>query len=179
MGTEKWINWKTITGTIITVVVGAAATGSLNKVKAAYTDYQWVVASVHSHMSVEEQARAQRQETLLKQIASDIQELKKTSLTVIGLAKVGTDLNEPYIMVNASSKAAQYSKMERARITNLVSEEHQSLVLRIRGVFNSSDENYIILVSKRAADMLGMSPGVITKVRIEPTGKGFTKEKEE
>jgi hypothetical protein len=169
---RDWINWKTISTGIAMAIIGTLYSGVVGKTTGAYLEYRETVALVHSHMAPEEQERAKRNEAMLKQITKDIQDIKKASLTVAGYARVGTDARELYVMVNAISRAGQYTKAQRVRVTNLSSPDAQSVILKIRGTFSNNDESYLILVSRRAAEVLGISRDQQARIRIEPVVDG-------
>ena len=168
MPNKDWINRKTIATSIASLLIIGFGTASVNKVWAAWTEYRDVVAYVRMQMSPEAQARAIQDAQVLKQIAKDIKDIKLAALTVTGLARVQVaDTTDVLMQINTMGRADQYTKAKRARITNLSSEDSPSIIVSVDGTFRNTDENYLVLLSKRAAALLGIRSGQ-AKIRIEP-----------
>lgn len=166
---KEWINWRTILTSIVSLIVIGLGTASFNKVRAAWIEYREIVTSVRTHTSPEEQVKAAQNAQVLEQIAKDIKQIKVTGMTVTGFARIqNVETAEVFMQINTMGRAEIYVKAKKARVTNLSSEDSPSIVVLVNGVFRNNDENYLILLSKRAADLLGISAGQMVKVRIEP-----------
>jgi hypothetical protein len=142
-----------------------------NWLRTVYAEHNEIFGTMHTHMAEEQQQQSQQAETraLIRQIAIDIGDVKKMTLTVMGLAKVQNDGgDESSALVNLNGRAMMYKDMPRVRVTNMASEEQQSVVVRINGTFSMPDENKVLLLSKRAGAMLGLQPEQAVRVKLEP-----------
>jgi len=165
---RDWINWKTIATTAASLIIIGLGTASVNKVRAAWVEYRDIVACVRTHMSPEQQQQAAQQAQVLKQIAKDIEQIKVLGATVTELARVQVaDSPDVFMQVNTMGRAELYTKAKRARVTNLSSKDSPSIVVTVDGSFRNTDENYLVLLSKRAAALLGIQSGQ-AKIRLEP-----------
>lgn len=152
---------------IVSAIVIAAVLGSWGWMRSTYADYRGLRETVGRHeRALEEQAQ---QQAILKQIAKDLGEVKRAALTVMGTGRVQADGgDDSCILVNVRSRAAIYKGVPKCRITNLSSEEQQSVVVGINGTFSHADETYVVLISRKAAGLLDLQPGQSAKIRIEP-----------
>jgi hypothetical protein len=106
---------------------------------------------------------------MIEQIAKDVGDVKKMTLTVIGFAKVQTDGgDEASALINNNGRAMMYQEGQHVRVTNMVSEEQQSVIVKVNGSFSMPDENKLILLSKKAGAMLGLTPEQSIRVKLEP-----------
>ncbi len=132
--------------------------------------FVWGVAQSHVMMNLDTAALAaanakalQEQQSVpeqLTQIQGAMNEIFKEITTVEGLAKVGTfGSDEEYIQVNRLGKASRYVKSEKARVTNLDSEDRHSKVLPVSGTYSDPNPDCIIKVSQRAAQDLVVTGG--------------------
>jgi hypothetical protein len=164
---NKWINWKTIlTGILMTVL---SATGIW--FKSVYAEHKLMATNLSAHMTeeVQQQERITKATVLLEQISKDVADIRKVSLTVMGLAKVQQDGGDrPSALVNVNGRGMMYKEGQRVRITNMESAEQQSVAVYINGTFSMPDENKLILITKRAGEILGLRPGQAVRVKLEP-----------
>jgi hypothetical protein len=152
---------------MILALLGAAG----NWIHTVYAEHKEVVATVHSHMVDEAQQQTQQAKTqvMIEQIAKDVGDVKKMTLTVIGFAKVQADGgDEASALINNNGRAMMYQEGQRVRVTNMVSEEQQSVIVKVNGSFSMPDENKLILLSKKAGAMLGLAPEQSIRVKLEP-----------
>lgn len=136
-----------------------------------YAEHKEVVAFVHNHTTVEAQRyeQMQQQQTILKQIAKDVSDVKLITLTVSGNAKVLTDGgDEASMLINVTGRAMMYKAMKRARVTNTASPDQPSIIVAINGTFQHTNEENIILLTRKAGALLSLEPNQIVRVRVEP-----------
>ena len=164
-----WINWKTIATSGASLIILGAGTLGVQKTRAEWTGYRAVCAQVQE--LAENQQQMQAQQKILQQISRDIAALKIASATVTGNARVRGNGGDVYMVVNQLGKAENYAKEKRARVTNLSSEDSPSIVVSITGTFRNTDENYLVQLSTKAGDRLGIAVGTVAKVRLEPVGE--------
>jgi len=162
-----WLNWKSIATTLALGALGVCG----NWAKGTYNEYKNVVTSINAHMVEEAQQQQQQIETraLLKQIAADIGDVKKMTLTIMGVAKVQSDGgDEASALVNLNGRAMMYKEGQRVRVTNMVSAEQESVIVKINGTFTMPDEDKLLLLSKKAGAMLSLQPNQVARVKLEP-----------
>ena len=163
----RFVNW---TNALTALLIGLL-TWFVSQTYSTYWEYRGLVTTVQAHVSADSQRmeQIQRQQEILAQIAKDVDEVKRATLTVSGISKVQNDGgDEACILINTEGHAFMYAKSPRARITNMSSAEQQSVVVKVNGTFQHADSNYIVLMSKKAGALLDLSPGRMAKIRIEP-----------
>ena len=167
---RRWVNWVTISTTVASLIVVGALTAAFNPVRAEVVEYRTMKREIQTQQQVREQIQQQMKEQtiILRRVAEDTAVMKKDMLTVIGRAVV-RDMGEgACLRVNGLSLASKYGSMTRVRITNLTSVEMPSAVMRIEGVFQNSDENWLATLSIHAGRLVDAQSGVSIKVRLEP-----------
>lgn len=163
----RFFNWTNV----LTALLICLLTWFFSQTYSTYWEYRGIVTTVIAHVSADPQRmeQMQRQQEILAQIAKDVDEVKRATLTVTGVAKVQNDGgDESCILINTEGNAFMYAQAPRARITNMSSQEQQSVVVKVNGTFQHPDSNYIVLLSKKAGAMLDLQPGRMAKIRIEP-----------
>jgi hypothetical protein len=165
---DGWINWKNvITAVACSAALGLASWLWLNASR-VYAEHKEVVAFERTHAE-EEQAQkaiARQQSVLLEQIAKDVTQIKQNSMTVFGITRLASG-DGTFVMVNTTGAAAQYMLQKRCRVTNLQNTLLLSVVVDITGQFRNENESLVLLISKKAASLLGTDSGAM-RVRIEP-----------
>lgn len=160
---KKWVNITGIVTAIVLAILGVAWGG----VSGAYREYRFVVAQAYAYSA--DQAQAKQNQQILQQIARDVADIKRDAATMVGRAKVLTDgAAEVVMLINESSKAILYLKHGRARVTNLSSEDTPTITVKVGGTFRNTQEDILVMLSHKAADMLGITEGQTVKIRLEP-----------
>ena len=163
--------WYQIVMAVLTAMILGLLAFMGNWVRGVYAEHKGAVVAIQAHMMEEAQQQQQQMETkaLLKQIASDIGDIKQMTMTVMGLAKVQSDGgDEASALVNVNGRAMVYKSITRVRVTNMESAEQQSVIVKINGTFSMPNEDRLLLLSKRAGAVLGLSPNQAVRVKLEP-----------
>jgi predicted negative regulator of RcsB-dependent stress response len=164
-------SWNQIAVAVMVAIILGLLTYMGNWICQVYAEHRNTITIVHDHLAEYGTEQQQQQETraLIKQIARDIGDLKSMTMTVMGLAKVQSDGGEESsALVNINGRAMMYKSEARLRVTNMQSDEHQSIILKINGTFSMPDENKLLLLSKKAGAMIGLQPNQAVRVKLEP-----------
>ena len=167
MSISKYINLATVGTTIVLAIGGWIGTYLYGEAKSLYVAVQ---------ANTEQRIQNQQFQKILEQVAADVKntnddvkEIKRRQLTVQGKAHMETQGDDLTIKVNTIGNAADYSKLSRARITNMSDPDQSSVVVNVIGTFRNVDADYLIMLSKQAGVRLGVRANVNTiNVRIEP-----------
>jgi hypothetical protein len=162
----KYINWKTILTSFVSLILIGLLTAGGNRVAAEYLDFKQMKTEVAEQSQQMKQMKEQT--IILRKMADDVAGIKKNILTVTGKATIRDFCTDACVRINTSGKAAAYAKMDRARITNLTSSEMPSVIVKIEGTFMRSDENDLVILSNKAGSLLDAKQNVSLSIRIEP-----------
>lgn len=162
----KYVNWITISTSIVSLILIGLLTAGWHKASAEYSEFQLMKTEVQ--VGKEHRMQMQQAVKVWDQIAIDVAGIKKNMMTVTGRATVRNFGEIACLRINSMSRAALYAKLEKARVTNMSSAELPSVVVKIDGVFQHADENYLAIMSKHAASLIDADAGTSVNIRIEP-----------
>jgi hypothetical protein len=163
--------WYQIMWAVLTAMALGVLGFSGNWVHKTYAEHSEAVTTIRGHMvdEVSQQQVQKENAVLLKQIARDIGDVKMMTMTVMGLAKVqGDGGDEASVLVNVNGRAMMYKSEQRVRVTNMQSQEQESVLVKINGTFSMPDENKLLMLSKKAGAMLSLQPNQVVRVKLEP-----------
>lgn len=166
--------WYQIVMAVLTTMILALLAFMGNWIRGVYAEHKGAVTAIQAHMLEEATQQQQQTETriLLKQIASDIGDIKLMTMTVMGLARTQNDGgDEASALVNVNGRAMMYKAEARVRVTNMESAEQQSVVVKVNGTFSMPNEDRLLLLSKRAGALLGLQPNQVVRIKLEPVAE--------
>lgn len=160
--TKAWVG-------VFTVIIMGLLTLAYTSAKAGWEEYQMLREGVAPLISPQAQQMQQQMQQQIQQIAIDIREIKRNSMTITGNSKVLPDGGDDIFMqINTLGKGGLYVEQKTARVTNLTSSIFPSITVPVQGKFQNRDETLLLMISKKAGEMLGAAPGEVFKVRLEP-----------
>lgn len=166
----KWINWKTIGTSLVSLILIGLATAGWNGAKGWTNDKTGRIEKLETQVAAMPRADDIRQmQKALEQLTAQVSINNRIILTVTGRARIQqTDGESCCIRINTRSRAANFADFREAKITNLSHPDTPSTVVDIRGTFRNSDSNYIAVLSREAASLIEASAAGTIDIRIEP-----------
>lgn len=165
MKIPAFINWKSVSTSIVTLIAVGIVTFGGDSVSAWYQDF--VKRDELSKYAKLDDVQTIQQD--IRSLTTEIRRYRKDDLTITGRARVQTQTStECSIRINTAGNASAFLRMKQARITNLSNRETPSTTVEISGTFRSAEADYLAVLSTVAGNRVDARPGDWIDLRIEP-----------